>query len=42
MIHKLKDLSDILKSLNPGDKIPIAFIREEREMTITVEVAKND
>ncbi len=42
VIHKLKDLSDILKSLDPGDKISIIFLREEREMTIKVEVAKNN
>ena len=40
-IYQLKDLSDILKSLAAGDIISIIFLREDREMRITVEVAKN-
>ena len=37
-VRKLKDLSDILKSLNPGDKVFISFLREGKEMTAETEV----
>ena len=32
-IHHLRDLSEVLKSLKPGDKISITFIREGKERT---------
>jgi len=37
-VHKLKDISDILKSLNPGDKVFISFLREGKEMTAETEL----
>jgi len=40
IVHKLKDLSDILKSLNPGDKVFISFLREGKEMKIEAEVTE--
>ena len=39
-IHTLRDLSDILKSLHPGDKVIITFLREGREMSVEAEVVK--
>jgi aminopeptidase N len=33
-LHSLKDLSDILKSLNPGDRIFITVLRNEKKMTV--------
>jgi hypothetical protein len=38
VVHRLKDLSDILKSLNPGDKVFISFLREGNEMKIEAKV----
>jgi serine protease Do len=35
-INKLKDLSDILKSLSPGDRVSIIFLREKKKMTAEV------
>jgi len=35
-INKLKDLSDILKSLSPGDRVSIIFMRGKKEMTAEV------
>ena len=32
-VNKLKDLSDILKSLKPGEKISVVFLRSGTEMT---------
>ncbi|MEW6214136.1 MAG: M20/M25/M40 family metallo-hydrolase [Nitrospirota bacterium] len=37
-IHNLKDLSDTLKSLIPGSKISITFLRDRKEMTVEVEL----
>ena len=37
-VHNLKDLSHILKSLNPGDRIPITFLRQGKKMTVEAEV----
>jgi aminopeptidase N len=37
-VRKLKDLSDILKSLLPGDKVFISFLREGKEMTAETEL----
>jgi len=34
----LKDLSDALKAAQPGDKVPVRFLRNGREMKTTVEV----
>jgi hypothetical protein len=39
-IHTLRDLSDILKSLHPGDKAIIKFLREGKEMSVETEVVK--
>jgi aminopeptidase N len=38
-VRKLKDLSDILKALQPGDKISITYIRKGKEMTAESEVS---
>jgi hypothetical protein len=35
-INKLKDLSVILKSLSPGDRVSIIFMRGKKEMTVEV------
>ncbi len=37
-VKSLKDLSNILKSLTPGTKISITFIRDEREMIVDAKV----
>jgi hypothetical protein len=37
-VHNLKALSDILKSLNPGDRVSITFLREGKEMTVEAEL----
>jgi hypothetical protein len=37
-INGLKDFSDILKTLNPGDKISIIFLREGKENAVVSEV----
>jgi hypothetical protein len=37
-VHNLKDLSDILKSLTPGTRISITFLREGKEMSVEAEV----
>jgi C-terminal processing protease CtpA/Prc len=37
-VRGLKDLSDILKSLNPGDRVSITFLRVGKEMTVTTVV----
>src|SRR4030043_1237455 len=36
-IHSLKDLSNILKSLKPGNKVSIIFIRDGKEMKVESE-----
>ncbi len=33
-VNKLKDLSEILKSLKPGEKVSITFLREGKEKTV--------
>jgi len=33
-VNNLRDLSNILKSLNPSDRISITFLREEKKMTV--------
>jgi hypothetical protein len=38
-VHNLKDLSNVLKSLNPGDRISITFLRADKELTAEAEVA---
>jgi S1-C subfamily serine protease len=38
LVHNLRDLSNVLKSLNPGDKISITFLRADKEMTSEAEV----
>jgi S1-C subfamily serine protease len=40
VVHRLKDLSDVLKSLHPGDKVFISFLREGNEMKIEAEVTE--
>jgi hypothetical protein len=37
-VHNLKDLSEILTSLVPGNRISITFLREGKEMTAEAEV----
>jgi hypothetical protein len=37
-VHNLRDLSDILKLLNPGDRISITFLREGKKVTVETEV----
>ncbi len=37
-LHSLKDFSDILKSLNPGDRVSITFLRAEKEITVKTEL----
>jgi len=37
-IHNLRDLSNVLKALNPGDRISITFLRADKEMTSEAEV----
>jgi hypothetical protein len=37
-IHNLRDLSNVLKSLKPGDKISITFLRAEKKMRAEAEV----
>jgi S1-C subfamily serine protease len=39
-VHNLRDLSNILKSLNPGDRIPITFLRGEKKMTVEAQVVE--
>lgn len=39
-VSNLKELSDILKSLNPGDRIKITFLRNNEEMTVETEVTE--
>jgi hypothetical protein len=39
-VQGLKGLSRILKSLSPGDRISITFIREGKEMTVETEVVQ--
>jgi hypothetical protein len=38
IVHKLKDLSEILKALNTGDKVRISYLREGREMNAHAEL----
>lgn len=38
VIHSLRDVSDSLKSLKPGDRIVITFMREEKEMAAEADV----
>ena len=37
-VHSLKGLSDILKSLTPGTRISITFLRDGKEMSVEAEV----
>jgi hypothetical protein len=37
-VHNLRDFSNVLKSLNPGDRISITFLRADKEMTAEAEV----
>ena len=37
-IHSLRDLSDVRKSLKPGNKVSIIFIRDGKEMKVESEV----
>lgn len=37
-IKNLKDLSEILKTLNPGEKVSITLIRDGKKMTISAEL----
>jgi len=37
-VHNLRDLSNVLKSLHPGDRISITFLRVGKEMTTEAEV----
>jgi aminopeptidase N len=37
-VHNVRGLSEILKSLHPGDRISITFLREGREMTMAAEL----
>lgn len=39
-IHNLKDLSNILKSLRPGNKVSITLIREGKETKVETEVVE--
>ena len=39
-IHSLKDLSNILKSLKPGNKVSIIFMRDGKEMKVESEVVE--
>jgi aminopeptidase N len=36
----LKDFSDVLKSLNPGDKVSVTFVRDGKESAITSQVTE--
>jgi S1-C subfamily serine protease len=38
VIRSLRDVSNSLKSLKPGDRIKITFVREEKEMTVEADV----
>jgi len=40
LINKLKDLSDVLKSLKPGDSGSITFIRDGKETTVMTDVVE--
>ena len=37
-VHNLRDLSNVLKSLKPGDRISITFLRADKEMKAEAEV----
>jgi hypothetical protein len=37
-VHNLRDLSNALKSLNPGDRISITFLRADKELKTEAEV----
>ena len=39
-VHNLKDLSNILKSLTPGNRISITFLRDGKEMKVETEVVE--
>jgi Peptidase family M28/Peptidase family M1 domain/PDZ domain len=39
-VSNLNDLSDILKSLSPGSRISITFLREEKEMKVETDVVE--
>ncbi len=39
-VRNLRDLSTILKTLNPGDRIPITFLRGQEKITVEAEVIK--
>jgi hypothetical protein len=38
-VHNLRDLADILKSRNPGDRISITFLRQGKEITVEADLA---
>ena len=40
IVNSLKDLSNILKSLTPGSRISITFVRDGKEMTVESEVVE--
>jgi aminopeptidase N len=40
IVNSLKDLSNILKSLTPGSRISIVFLRDGKEMTVEPEVVE--
>ncbi len=40
VVHKLGDFSDVLRALNPGDKVRISYLREGKEMTADAELSK--
>jgi hypothetical protein len=40
LINKLKDLSDVLKTLKPGDSGSITFIRDGKETTVMTDVVE--
>ena len=39
-VESLKDFSDILKTVQPGDKVAITFLRESKEMSVEAEVTE--
>jgi S1-C subfamily serine protease len=40
VVKSLKDLSDILKTLTPGNRVAITFLREGKEMKVEAEVVE--
>jgi S1-C subfamily serine protease len=39
-VKGIKDLAEILKSLNPGDRVSITFRRQGKEMTAEAEAVE--